>query len=180
MRLLLALLPLLASLLSAHAETWLGTADVKFKGYSTLHDFTGTVSAPLKVTVNGEKGARTVSATSDVEVKRMSTKDDARDKNMMLMFNAAKFGLLKVNVADTNEAVLKKGTMPIMLTIAGNSGKVTGVVSNITENASAVSFDLAFPVSLAAFKLDPPKVLGGLIKVKDMVDVTVHVALKKR
>lgn len=171
---------LLALVLCAHAETWTGNSDVKFKGYSTLHDFTGTVSAPLKVTVTGEKGSRTVSATSDVEVKRMSTKDDPRDKNMMLMFNAAKFALLKVSVANASEAALKKGTMPVTLTIAGNSGKVTAAVSNISESADAVAFDLAFPISLTAFKLDPPKALGGLIKVKDNVDVTAHVTLKKQ
>jgi hypothetical protein len=180
MRSLFAILLFFASLLSAQAETWTGAADVKFKGYSTLHDFTGTVSAPLKVSVSGEKGARTVSATSDVEVKRMSTKDDARDKNMMLMFNAAKFALLKVNVANTDESALKKGTMPVALTIAGRGGKVAAAVTNISESASAVSFDLAFPVSLTAFKLDPPKAIGGLVKVKDTVDVTAHVTLTKQ
>lgn len=180
MRSFLVFFTFLASLFSAQAETWLGTAEVQFKGYSTLHDFTGTVSAPLKVIVNGEKGARTVRATSDVEVRRMSTQDEARDKNMMIMFNAANFGLLKVVVPETDEATLKKGTMPIALTIAGRSGKVTAAVTKISEGANAVSFDLAFPVSLMAFQLDPPKVLGGLIKVKDTVDVAVHVTLKKQ
>jgi hypothetical protein len=42
-----------------------------------------------------------------------------------------------------------------------------------------VAFDLAFPVSLKAFNLEPPKVIGGLIKVRDNVDVTAHVVLKK-
>jgi hypothetical protein len=36
---------------------------------------------------------------------------------------------------------------------------------------------LAFPVSLKAFKLTPPSTLAGLIKVKDTVDVKVHVTL---
>jgi len=175
-----ALAAILALAFAAHAETWTGTADVKFKGYSTLHDFTGTVSAPLKTTVSGEKGARTVSATSDVEVKRMSTRDDARDKNMMLMFNAAKFALLKVSVAGADERALRKGAMPVTLTIAGTSGKVAAAVANILESADSVSFDLAFPVSLAAFKLTPPSTLAGLIKVKDNVDVTARVTLKRQ
>lgn len=174
------LIALLALTFAAHAETWVGSSDVKFKGYSTLHDFTGTVSAPLKVTVTGEKGARTVSATSDVEVKRMNTKDDARDKNMWAMFNAAKFQFIKVSVANASEAALKKGTMPVTLTIAGNSGKFTAAVTNISESAGVVSFDLSFPVSLAAYKVAPPKVLGGLISVKDNVDVTARVTLKKQ
>lgn len=175
-----ALAALLLCVIAAHAETWTGTSDVKFKGYSTLHDFTGTVSAPLKVTVSGEKGARTVNATSDVEVKRMNTKDDARDRNMMLMFNAAKFALLKVNVANASEPALKKGAMPITLTIAGTSGKVNAAVTNVSESAGSVAFDLTFPISLTAFKLTPPSTLGGLIKVKDNVDVTARVTLKKQ
>ncbi len=171
---------LLALVLCAQAEAWLGSADVKFKGYSTLHDFTGTVSAPLKVSVSGEKGAHTVSATSDVEVKRMNTKDDARDKNMWAMFNATKFQFIKASVANADERTLKKGTMPVALTIAGNRGNVNAAVTNISESASSVSFDLSFPISLAAYKLAPPKVLGGLISVKDNVDVTAHVTLKKQ
>lgn len=175
-----AFVALLALVLCAHAEVWLGSSEVKFKGYSTLHDFTGTVNAPLKATVSGEKGARIVSATSDVEVKRMNTKDDARDKNMWAMFNAAKFQFIKVSVANADERVLKKGTMPVALTIAGMSGQVNAAVTNVSESASAVSFDLAFPISLAAFKLKPPSTLGGLIKVKDKVDVTAHVTLRKQ
>lgn len=98
----------------------------------------------------------------------------------MLMFNAVKFALLKVSVASASEAALKKGTMPVALTIAANRGSVTAAVTNISESANAVSFDLAFPVSLAAFKLTPPSTLGGLIKVKDNVDVTAHVTLRKQ
>ena len=47
--LLLFLLPLWSV---AHADVWVGKSDVTFKGYSTLHDFEGTVTAvPLQVTV---------------------------------------------------------------------------------------------------------------------------------
>src|SRR5262245_21117652 len=131
---------LLLLALYAHAEIWLGSSDVRFKGYSTLHDFTGTISAvPLRATVTGENGARTVNATSDVEVKRLSTRDDARDMNMMLMFNAAKFQLIKVNVAGADEHTLKsKGMMPVTLTIATTAGKVSATVTNISETANVV------------------------------------------
>jgi len=81
------------------AEVWTGTSDVRFKGSSTLHDFEGTVRAvPLEVTVTAGQGGRIVSATSGVEVKRMSTDHPDRDKNMWAMFNAAAFRFLKIAV----------------------------------------------------------------------------------
>jgi len=185
MKRFLALLALILCAYAARAENWEGTADVKFKGYSTLHNFTGTVSGvPLKVSVTGERGSRLVSATSSVEVKQMSTKDEARDKNMWAMFNEAKYRLIKVSVTGVREQDLKPtggrtGTMPISLTIAGTTGKVTASITQVVEDANEVSFDLAFPVSLPAFKLDPPKAVGGLVKVKETVDATAHVVLKR-
>lgn len=180
-----AFLTLILCAHTALAEAWEGTAEVKFKGYSTLHNFTGTVSGvPLKVTVTGERGSRVVGATSNVEVKQMNTKDDARDKNMWAMFNEAKYRLIKVSVTGAREQDLKPaggrpGTMPISLTIAGTTGKVAASVTQVVESAEAVSFDLAFPVSLPAFKLDPPKAVGGLVKVKETVEVTARITLKR-
>lgn len=180
------LLTLLALCSTLHAEVWSGTSDVKFKATSTLHDFEGTVTAvPLKVTVKGEKGNRTVSATSDVDVKRMSTDEKDRDENMWKMFNTAAFKFIKITVPETPEATLrpangKPGTMPITMTIAGTSGTLAGTVKNLRESPSAVAFDLSFPVSLKDFKLRPPSTLGGLIKVGDTVDVTVHVTLARQ
>jgi hypothetical protein len=184
------IVPLLAALTLVplvHAdETWLGTSDVKFRGYSTLHQFEGTVKeVPLKVKVSGENGNRVVTATSDVPVKQMSTANKDRDGNMWAMFHETQFKAIKIEVADAKESVLKPkgtatGTMPVRLTIAGNSGALSATVTNVIETAANVSFDLAFPVSLAAFKLDPPKAIGGLFSVKDRVDVTVHVMLKKQ
>lgn len=181
--LILALLTLSATL---HAEVWTGTSDVKFKGTSTLHDFAGTVPAvPLRVMVREGQAGRIISASSDVEVARMSTAEKDRDENMWKMFNAAKFRLIKITVPETPEATLRPasghpGSMPISLTIAGTTGTVTGNVTNLREAAHSVDFDLGFPVSLKAFNLKPPSTLGGLIKVGDTVTVSVHVSLKRR
>lgn len=168
------------------AETWTGTSNVTFKATSTLHDFDGTVGAvPLKVTVKDAKSGRLISATSDVEVSRMTTDEKDRDENMWKMFNTAKFKVIKIAVPDTPEASLrptagKPGTMPITLTIAGTAGTVNGAVTNLRQNATEAEFDLSFPVSLKAFNLKPPSTLVGLIKVGDTVNVSVHVSLKRQ
>jgi len=180
----LALLFLL-SLAARGGETWTGSSDVKFRGSSTLHDFDGTVSGvPLKVTVRPGANGRLVDATSEVKVKEMDTADAKRDANMMTMFKEAQFHLIKIEVSGAEERALKPqpgkpGSMPVTLTIAGTRGKVNGVVTNISEAPDKVEFDLSFPVSLKAFSLEPPKVIGGLIKVRDTVNVTAHVVLKK-
>jgi hypothetical protein len=182
-RLLLALFALCSVL---HAEVWTGTSDVKFKGTSTLHDFEGTIRAvPLKVTVKGPKGSRIISATSDVEVKKMTTDEKDRDHNMWEMFQSSTFRFIKIVVPETAEAKLrpsgdKPGAMPVTMTMAGTTTTVTGTVTNLRESATAAAFDLAFPVSLKAFSLKPPSTLGGLIKVGDTVEVTVHVTLARQ
>lgn len=181
---LYALLLALPHLLVAD-ETWSGAADVKFRGYSTLHNFEGTVKqVPLKVTVTGGEKDRVVSATSNVEVKDMSTAHEGRDKNMMTMFQQAKHRFIKVEVDDAKEPALRPpgggpGTMPVKVTIAGMTGTISAKVTNVVEAETRGSFDLSFPVSLKQFKLEPPKSLGGLVKVRDNVDVTVRVVLKK-
>lgn len=166
-------------------EIWTGYADVKFRGYSTLHDFDGTVKqVPLKVTVESGPKGRVLSAASNVEVKEMSTAHKERDGKMMQMFQQAKFRFIKVEVTDADERTLRPpdggpGTMPVKLTIAGKSGTVKAAVTNVVEAPTQGSFDLTFPVSLKAFALEPPKVLAGLVKVKDTVDVTARVVLRK-
>jgi hypothetical protein len=171
---------------SLQAETWTGSSDVTFKGTSTLHDFEGNVRAvPLVVTVKTSEKGRLISATSAVEITRMSTAEKDRDQNMWKMFNAAKHRLMKITVPETPESALrpvngKPGAMPITLTIAGTPGTVTGAVSNLKEMATTASFDLQFPVSLKAFNLKPPSTLVGLIKVGDTVSVSVHVTLTRQ
>ena len=184
LRALLFLSLLIAPFIRAD-EIWTGASDVKFHGYSTLHDFDGTVKqVPLKVTVSPGAKGRIVSATSSAEVKDMSTANDKRDASMWAMFQQAKYRFIKVEVPETPESTLrpgggKPGSMPVVLTIAGTRGTVRATVTNVAEAATQCSFDLAFPVSLKAFNLEPPKAAAGLVKVKDNVEVNVHVVLRK-
>jgi hypothetical protein len=184
---LLIFLVLFSLVRALHAqEIWIGNSDVTFKGYSTLHTFTGTIkSVPLKAFVSQGANGRVVSATSAVEVKQMTTQNETRDGNMMQMFNEPQHHFIKLEVVDAQERSLKPGngaagTMSVALTIAGRRSPVTGAVTNVAESRDTVSFDLAFPVSLKAFHLDPPKAAAGLVKVQDTIDVSAHVILKRR
>lgn len=185
LRLILLVLFLVTPALLRADEVWSGFADVKFRGYSTLHNFDGTVKqVPLNVTVTGGEKERVVSATTNVEVKDMSTAHEGRDKNMMAMFQQAKHRFIKVEVDDAAERELRPpgggaGEMAVKVTIAGTTNTISAKVTNVAEAETRGSFDLSFPVSLKQFKLEPPKSLGGLVKVRDNVDVTVRVILKK-
>lgn len=184
-RLLLLLLIALTSTRTFAQEIWTGSSDVTFKGYSTLHDFEGNLkSVPLKVTVSPGRNGRIVSATSEVTVKQMTTHNTKRDESMLAMFHEAANHFIKVEVIAATEASLRPqgghpGAMQLHLTIAGKRGTVNGAVTNLAEQPEALSFDLKFPVSLAAFNLEPPKAMAGVIKVKDTVDVSAHVTLKQ-
>jgi YceI-like domain len=168
------------------ADVWTGTSHVTFKGTSTLHDFEGTVpDVPLKVIVKKAGDTRVISATSNVEVVRMTTREKERDEKMWAMFRAPKFRLIQISVPETPESALRPsggqpGTMPITLTMAGTENRVTGTVTQLRESGNTASFDLSFPVSLKAFNLDPPKALAGLVKVGDTVAVTVQVRLTRQ
>jgi len=183
---LLLVLGLASAAPTRAAEVWLGSSDVTFKGYSFLHDFTGKVErVPLKVIVSQGANGRVVSATSAVEVKQMNTREESRDRGMRQMFDEAQYHLIKLEVIDADERELKPhdaqpGRLSVTLTIAERRGTVNGAVTNVSESHDAVSFDLAFPVSLKMFNLNPPAALGGIIKVKDIVDVTVHVTLQRK
>lgn len=158
---------------------------MQFHGKSTLHDFDGTMPRiPLKVTVTGAKGSRVVHATSEVPVKKMTTAKAERDQNMWNMFQEAQHHLIKVTVERAQESALRPqgnqpGSMPVHLAIAGHEGNTNGAVTNLTESPTELSFDLAFTVSLKAFSLTPPSAVGGMVKVKDDVEVKAHVTLSK-
>jgi hypothetical protein len=170
---------------AAAQEVWRGSSEITFKGYSTLHDFEGTLkNVPLRAVASPGKNGRTVTATSEVKVREMSTRNAKRDDNMMSMFHEPEYHFIKVEVNGAEESSLRPqngrpGAMKINLTIAGKQGLVSGAVTDLTEQPGTLAFNLKFPVSLAAFNLAPPKALGGLVKVQDTVDVTAHIVLKK-
>ena len=186
MKLPLLLLTLVCAAGLRADEIWTGDSDVKFHGDSTLHGFDGTVNdVPLTVSVSGTEGSRVVSAVSEVKVKNMDTNHEGRDENMMKMFQQTEFPLIKVEVVGAQEAKLqpkggKPGAMTVKLTIIGKSNRIDASVTNLKQTADSLSFDLSFPVSLKAFSLEAPSALLGMVKVRDTVEVTAHITLRRK
>ena len=181
-------------------ETYRGTAAVTFKGYSTLHDFEGTVTVPLVVTHEPKNGGDGVlTAKAGAEVAKMSTQHDERDEKMRVMFNSAANPLIDVQVKGASSRAARPasktitarggkqvtmeqaGVLPVSLTMAGTTRTVTAETRALKDDGKGhVEFDMSFRVSLKEFGLKPPSALLGAVSVKDAVDVKVHVSLDRK
>ncbi|MCB1088107.1 MAG: YceI family protein [Verrucomicrobiae bacterium] len=181
---LLAWLPLAPA-----EESWSGTCTIEFLGKSTLHDFTGTVPArefTLKATNLEDHEKAQINAEISVAVKNMDTKDEKRDENMRDSLKEKDHPLISVTLDDLKVADTKpkwEGRLPIPsklpfeLTIMGTSHEETGKVESWSEKNGVVTMVVTFPVSLKAYDISVPTVLG-FIKVKDTIEVKAILTLK--
>ncbi|MDZ8119719.1 YceI family protein [Pontiella agarivorans] len=156
------------------AET---TAFVTFKGTSTLHDFEGTAtSQPFALTFTEipEIGQIRLSATADLNVSTMDTANKKRDRKMFTMLDREHFQLISGSLPETVIPVSGSGHARLKLKIRDTEQYVEATLSNWQREGNTIRVDLTFPVSLAAFGLKPPSVLG-MIRVGDTVNVTCEI-----
>ena len=145
-----------------------GTCDVAFHVAATMHKFTGTVASDAVVLHwQGESAAW----DAQVEVAKMTTDNEKRDREMRHMFGAEDHPYIVGHAEDVMLETLKVGdTFPFTLTVSGETRDLSATVSameELEEGGRAVS--VSFDVSLKEFGLTPPKVL--FFKVKDRVRI---------
>lgn len=175
-------------------ETWQGKAQVLFFGKSTLHDFSGTLPCEdfnCQFLADPNTGKAVVQGDVDALVQKMDTKNKKRDKNMRKMFDAKKFPRIHVAVrnasVDASRPTLKRpaptkpieeipGSLPLTLTIRDKQILVMGRVRQLKVDPKKTTFTVDFEISLKAFGLKRPNVLG-LIRVGDRVRMQVDVTL---
>ena len=158
---------------SAGANTAEATAAIIFSGTSTLHDFEGTViSKPFTVTAeeDADSGAVRVSATAVLNVQDMTTDHKKRDKNMFKMLEQETFTLISGSLHDAVLPTTGTTTATLRLKIRDVEQDVEVALSDYKRTGDQVSCTMAFPVSLKAFNLQRPSVLG-LIRVGDTVQI---------
>ena len=173
---------------NAQAEKIKGWAEVKFFGASTLHDFEGAVrSRVFEVEVEGDQ----VDATDlkgveiTVPVKKMDTGNRRMNKNMHKMFEADKHPTITAKLTgisektDGSEGGKDVANIQFDIKIREVSKQLRAVVKNIKTSNQEVMFNLELDVSVKAFKLKPPTMLG-VLRVGDNVRVEVEIVLKKR
>lgn len=162
----------------ASAAEWSGSAAVAFHASSTLHDFSGSVTAAnVRVTTDGTGPAMTWIASGEVAVTNMSTAHSGRDVKMMEMFGATQWPMIRAATLPRPTVNAGATGCTVRVEIKGVTNDIPATVSNWKASADALSFDVAFPVSLKAFTLRPPSVVG-LIRVADRVEVQGTVNVK--
>ena len=150
-------------------------ATVTFEGTSTLHDFHGTAeSDPAELAVEPAAGGRVWSAAVRVPAARLSTDHRKRDANMFKMLETGLFPAIAGRIERAPVPADAPQPVDLLLELHGTNHAVKAEVGEWRETPDLVEFRLSFPVSLAAFNLRAPSVMG-MIRVGDEVRVTCHV-----
>lgn len=165
-----------------------GDCTIQFTGNSTLHGFSGTAACePFQWSLStSSTGAALIQGASiRVPVASLDTGNSKRDAKMSTMFSAGEFPFISgtFDAFDPRELLerLRAGTpvaspLPFNLTIRTVTRPVSAVFHDLRERPGELSLVAEFPVSVSAFRLEPPSVLG-LIRVKDEVRVKVTVTI---
>lgn len=158
------------------------TTEITFAGRSTLHDFHGTAPT-IEVTLESETAADSIPPSPRwkgalvIPVAGLDTDNGQRDASMREMFEAERWPEIRVALGDIEpEAVRQSGRLPLRLTIRDRTREVEGRIGDWQESPGRVNFVARVPVSLAAFGLEAPTVLG-FIRVADEVLIEARVTV---
>ena len=170
----------------ADTSSWSGTSAITFNGTSTLHDWGGKVDArpfTTDVTMDANGNPTKVEAIVAVEVAKMDTAEARRDEGMRKAMKAAEHPLITA-VIDTPFSAIRQGeaapaTLPIKLTLLGQTQTVSGKISQWKLQGDKATFDLDFDLSLKKSGITVPSVLL-FIRVGDTIRVHAAVSLKRQ
>jgi hypothetical protein len=173
---------------TATALTLEGNCDIRFFGQSTLHDFDGHVSCqPFTLTSTGRTGIMRQPVVK-ILVAEMTTDNSNRDQRMFAMFEQESypqiqgvFDDLDANVVlqQLQETETAPGPLEFDLRIRKVKKRVQAVTRDLVVSPEEISFVMEFPLSLASFQLEAPRVLG-FIRVGDQVRVEARVFLRRQ
>jgi hypothetical protein len=163
------LLPALAHSQDLTMRAWY---DITFSGTSSLHDFDGTVqSRAVTIPVDADtSGLEALMGTAtEVRVQDMDTGNKRMNRNMYKMFEADKFPLITGRLTAAGEAMENERSLELSIRNVTRTIPVTVVASR--QMSGRTEIDLEMTVSLAAFDLEAPTAMLGLLKVDDAVKV---------
>ncbi len=175
---------------AAWGAAWNGACDIRFRGTSTLHSFTGNVRCqPFQVGASDAGGGKKIIPRAEVAVltAEMDTGNRTRDRQMREMFQSDRFPRIrgvfgKIDPEGIRQKLRRspegKAPLDFTLTIRDIERPVHAVASNLRESGGGVSFDVDYDVSLSDYRLVPPKVVFGLVRVDDKVTVRTAVRLE--
>jgi len=160
-----------------------GRCEIRFFGSSTLKDFSGTATSETFV-VEAPDGVTNLQQVGEfvvrVPVRGLDTGHAAMNRKMHEMFREPEHPLIA-------GAVDRQGGSPgpadaeprlgLRITICGVERTLPARVTRVERSGDQAAVDLEFEVSLKAFGLKPPSLLG-VLRVRDAVRVQVRLAMK--
>lgn len=156
------------------------TAAIRFSATSTLHDFGGQLPAQAFVLTisNG-----TWSAAAKVPSGQMGTDNAKRDRKMREMMEAGAHPWLGGRVSGaavprSGAGAAATGRATLALRIRDKEVELPVAVDGWEETATTIRFRAAWELSLKAYGLQPPSVIG-VIRVGDRVRLEADVTANK-
>jgi hypothetical protein len=167
----------LSIIASAETQKAAATANILFKGSSTLHDFEGNVKTkPFTASLMNENtgGHTRISATASFNVLDMSTDHGKRDKKMRKMLDQEQFSTITGTLTNAELPTTGNSSATLRLRIRNIEQDIPATLSEWKREGDLVTFNITFSVSLKAFDLNAPSVIG-LIRVGDTVEINCSV-----
>jgi polyisoprenoid-binding protein YceI len=158
---------------SAETQNAAATADIQFKGSSTLHSFEGKVKTkPFTLAFISEttNSPMRVSGTASFNVLEMSTDNGKRDKKMRKMLDQEQFPTITGTLTNAELPTTGSSSATLHLRIRDIEQDVPVTLMYLERAGDLVTFNVIFPVSLKEFGLKAPSVVG-LIRVADTVEI---------
>lgn len=175
---ILLLLLLAPSLL--HAEALTADTAVRFNGTSTLHDFEGHAAAePATANWSPAPTGGTLSIPRiRFAANSLSTDHTKRDANMMRMLGPAAHPDITGQIKDWNLVPGQPARETLTLTLNGVTHDLPVNILSVSEDAEGLHLVCEFSLSLKAFSLRRPSVLG-VIRVGDTVTLHTETTLRR-
>ncbi len=186
MKVLAVFLALAAAQAQAGTTAWKGRGDILFSGTSTLHEWSGKVTAQpfvAKVTADDAGQLQRLEAVVAVKVAEMDTAEAGRDKNMRKSMQAGDFPLVTATMNAPFSKIMDAGSktparLPFALELLGRKHQVNGKISHWKAAGNEASFGLDFELSLKECGITVPSVLF-VVRVGDTIQVHATVKLQR-
>ncbi len=155
--------------------TWPASAQIRFQGTSTLHDFEGQVSAqPFVLTLT----SNTWSAKGGVLAAEMTTANTARDRKMYDMLAASVHMRITGEIQPSLIPPPEGTNVTLTLRIRDQAHALPVRITDWIATSDEVRFHASWDVSLKQYGLKPPSVVG-VIRVGDNVHLEAQVTAHK-
>jgi polyisoprenoid-binding protein YceI len=160
-----------AAELQSPTQVWAGQAVVRFAGTSTLHDFGGQLAAqPFSLTLSND----TWSASAEVLASGMETANTKRDRKMHQMLEVSEFPEIHGSVTHAPVPGSSGTNVTLRMTIRETTHDLPVRITAWTQTADEIRFHADWTLSLKAYALKPPSVLG-VIRVGEQVNLEADV-----